>query len=163
MRTSSLLAALALATLPAVPGRGQEAPLPPAGTAPALVLDPGGPAASVFALAFSPDGSILYVGGADKVVRRFVLAGQAFAPADPARLPPLRVPIGPGNAGAVNAVAPSPRTASGSRSAGGPRSATRRASVPAGASPGPRTCRPSRSGTWAWCTCSTRPTRAAGG
>src|SRR5581483_1718402 len=35
------------------------------------------------------------------------LAGGTFA-ADPARLPPLRVPVGPGNAGAVNAVAVSP-------------------------------------------------------
>src|SRR5205085_9266175 len=108
MRTSSLLAALALATLPAAPGRGQEAPLPPAGTAPALVLDPGGPAASVFALAFSPDSSILYIAGADKIVRRFTLAGGEFAPADPAGLPPLRVPIGPGNVGGINTVAVSP-------------------------------------------------------
>src|SRR5262245_1253761 len=105
MRTSSLLVALALTAVPAV---AQEPPLPPANPAPALVLDPGGPAGPVTALAFAPDSSTLYVGGIDKLVRRFVLAGGQFAPADPARLPPLHVPIGPGNAGAVNAVAVSP-------------------------------------------------------
>ena len=104
MRTTCLVTAFAL-TLTAV---GQEPPLPPATPAPALVLDPGGPAGPVAAVAFSPDSGTLYVGGADKQVRRFVLAGGKFAPADPARLPPLRVPVGLGNAGAVNAVAVSP-------------------------------------------------------
>src|SRR5579871_948591 len=104
MRTTCVLAALAF-TLTAA---GQEPPLPPANPVPALVLDPGGPAGPVAALAFSPDSGTLYVGGADKQVRRFVLAKGKFAPADPARLPPLRVPIGLGNAGAVNAVAVSP-------------------------------------------------------
>jgi WD40 repeat protein len=107
MRTPSLIAALIVTLSPAV-SAAQEPPLPPANPAPALVLDPGGSAGPVAALAFSPDSSTLYVGGADKQVRRFVLAGGRFAPADPARLPPLRVPIGPGNAGAVNAIALSP-------------------------------------------------------
>src|SRR5436305_8731513 len=105
MRTSSLLAALALAVASAA--LAQEPPLPPANPAPALVLDPGGPAAPVAALAFAPNGATLYVGGADKQVRRFALAGGKFV-TDPARLPPLRVPVGPGNVGAVNAVAVSP-------------------------------------------------------
>ena len=105
MRTLSFLVGIALTLSLAA---GQEPPLPPAPPAPALVLDPGGPAAPVTALAFSPDGTVLYAGGSDKLVRRFALAGGKFAPGDPAKLPPLRVPIGLGNAGAVNAVAVSP-------------------------------------------------------
>src|SRR5436309_1901770 len=60
MRTCCLLAALALTLSP---GAAQEPPLPPANPAPALVLDPGGPAAPVVTLTFSPDSSTLYAGG----------------------------------------------------------------------------------------------------
>src|SRR4051794_26082825 len=50
-------------------------PLPPPNRTPALVLDHAGPHAPVAALAFSPDGSTLYVGGLDKLVRRYTLKG----------------------------------------------------------------------------------------
>jgi WD40 repeat protein len=84
-------------------GLGRAAPLPVLDDKPVLQVDPGGPSAAVTALAFSRDGKTLYAGGLDKVVRvwrwrdgRFVLAQT------------LRVPIGPGTGGAINAIAVSP-------------------------------------------------------
>ena len=81
----------------------QETPLPPPNRTPILVLDHTGPHAPVTALAFSPDATTLYVGGLDKLVRRYSLKDGKYSP-----LEPLRVPVGQGNAGAVNAVAVSP-------------------------------------------------------
>ena len=78
-------------------------PLPALDTKPVPRADPRGPSAAVTALAFGADGETLYAAGLDKVVRvwarqegRLVLK-KAY-----------RVPLGPGNAGAVNAVALSP-------------------------------------------------------
>ena len=102
MRTpSGLLAALVLA-LCARPAVGQDK-LPPDRT-PHLVLTHGGPHAPVNALAFAPDASALYVAGFDKQVRRYKLTKDGKYDADGE----FRVPIGPGNAGVVNAVAVSP-------------------------------------------------------
>ena len=98
MRPLALLAVCLLAAPAAAQG-----PLPPARPNAALVLDPGAAAAPVTALAFSPDGTDLYVGGLDKAVRRYRLANGKYVLN--ATFP---VPIGPGNAGAVNAVAVSP-------------------------------------------------------
>jgi WD40 repeat protein len=72
---------------------------------PLLRLEAGGPTSFVTALAFDPDGTILYAAGYDKVVRvwtldkdgKFVLGRSAY-----------RVPIGPGTEGAINALAVSP-------------------------------------------------------
>ncbi|MFM8274427.1 MAG: WD40 repeat domain-containing protein, partial [Gemmata sp.] len=81
----------------------QEKLLPPPDRVPHLVLTHAGPHAPVTALAFAPDASALYVGGFDKQVRRYKLdKGKYVADA------PLRVPIGPGSAGVVNALAVSP-------------------------------------------------------
>lgn len=77
--------------------------LPPAERTPILVLNHAGPPAPVTCLAFSPDGSTLYVGGLDKLVRRYILQGGQFVAAEP-----LRVPVATGLAGAVNSVAVSP-------------------------------------------------------
>jgi len=92
-----LLAAAATARQP-----GAESPLPPADRTPQLVVRHAGPHAPVTSLAFGPDGT-LYAGGFGKVVHRYTPAGGKFVPAEP-----IRVPVGPGNAGAVNAVAVSP-------------------------------------------------------
>ncbi len=102
MRTTSFLFAV-LALIGSGPRRhsiAQETPLPPPDRTPILVLDQLGPHAPVTALAFSPDASTLYVGGLDKLVRRYSLKDGKYASTDP-----LRVPVGQGNAGAVNAVA----------------------------------------------------------
>jgi WD40 repeat protein len=110
MRTARFLAGAILGTLGLLSifsaASAQDSPLPPATSAPALVLDPGAPAAPVTALAFSPDSSTLYVAGLDKVVRKYTLQKGRFAPAKPSN--PIHVPLGPGNAGAINALAVSP-------------------------------------------------------
>lgn len=100
MRTVSLAILTAVAAIPAL---GEEPPLPPADRVPILRLDPGGAAAPVSALAFAPDGHSLFVGGFDKLVRVYSKKAGKWVPGEP-----LRLPVGPGNAGAVNAVAVSP-------------------------------------------------------
>jgi hypothetical protein len=85
---------------------GAEEPLvPPADGKPVLQLDAGGPMAAVTALAFSPDGKTLYVGGYDKIVRAWVRdekSGKFKAQAA------YHIPIGPGLNGLINALAVSP-------------------------------------------------------
>ena len=76
---------------------------PPPDRAPHLILAHAGPHAPVTALAFAPDASTLYVGGFDKQVRRYKLANNKWTATDA-----FRVPIGPGNAGVVNAIVVSP-------------------------------------------------------
>ncbi len=80
-----------------------KAKLPPPDRVPHLVLAHSGPPAPVTALAFAPDSSSLYVGGFDKLVRRYNLVDGKYVAAGV-----IRVPIGPGNAGVVNALAVSP-------------------------------------------------------
>jgi WD40 repeat protein len=92
--------------LAAVPASAAEEPLvPPADGKPVLQLDAGGPMAAVTALAFSPDGKTLYVGGYDKVVR--VWAWDPAAKKFVAR-GAYQIPIGPGMYGLINALAVSP-------------------------------------------------------
>jgi WD40 repeat protein len=70
-----------------------------------LRLEPGGPTSFVSAVAFSPDGRRLYAAGFDKVVTAWSLGpGDTFGPGEVV----ARVPIGPGLAGALNALAVSP-------------------------------------------------------
>ncbi len=97
---------LFLAALPAA--RGQEPLLPPGNEKPIPLVEPEGPWAAVSALVFSDDSQYLYAAGLDKVVRfwkrekapqgkeQFVLKGA------------YRIPIGPGNSGAINALALAP-------------------------------------------------------
>lgn len=80
----------------------QETALPPYHKEPILRVEAGGSTAFVTALAFSPDGKKLYAGGFDKVVRVWNLnAENRFVPSTTA----YRVPIGPGIAGSINALA----------------------------------------------------------
>ncbi len=74
---------------------------------PILRLNAGGPISSVTALAFSPDGKVLYAAGRDKFVHAWVwqdvpAGGQQFV-----YRPELswRVPIGPRQEGTINALA----------------------------------------------------------
>jgi WD40 repeat protein len=78
----------------------EESKLPLGDRRPTPLLDPGGPAAPVLALAFSPDGKTLFAGGLDKTIRVYRAKGAGWE-ADV----PLRVPAGRANAGAVNALA----------------------------------------------------------
>jgi WD40 repeat protein len=70
---------------------------------PSPQLDAGGPSAVTNALAFSADGETLYAGGLDKVVRVWALQKGRYV-----LKTSFRAPVGPGNAGAVNAIALSP-------------------------------------------------------
>jgi hypothetical protein len=104
--TATRLVAVALVVIgTTVPGRAAEPepPLPPADRAPHLVLAHPGPHAPVTALAFTPNGATLYVAGFDKQVRRYTLVLGKFVLTGS-----FRVPIGPGDAGVINALAVSP-------------------------------------------------------
>jgi WD40 repeat protein len=80
----------------------QANPLPPGEKEPLLRLEAGGPTSFVTALAFSRDGKTLYAAGWDKVVRVWALNADGRFAADPVA---YRVPLGPGLAGAINAIA----------------------------------------------------------
>src|SRR5262245_1779844 len=88
-------------------GSAAESKLPPGPGAPTLRLEASGPTSMVTALAFSPDGETLYAAGYDKIVRawRYDDAKKRFV-----RKPALtfRVPLGPGLAGSLHALAVSP-------------------------------------------------------
>jgi WD40 repeat protein len=80
-----------------------QTPVLPAGDPePLLRLEAGGPTSFVTALAFNADGKILYAAGWDKVVRTWTLNGRGEFVLDRAV---YRVPVGPGNQGAINAMA----------------------------------------------------------
>jgi WD40 repeat protein len=82
----------------------QAAPiLPILDDKPSPQIDAGGPSAAVTALAFGNGGETLYAAGLDKVVRVWTLQNGKFV-----LKATYRVPVGPGNTGAVNAVALSP-------------------------------------------------------
>ncbi len=102
LRLAVLLVSLGVAQV----SFGQAPPTVPAGDKePYLRLEAGGPTSAVTALGFSPDGRKLYAGGWDKVVRVWNLNAQGQFALDPNS---IRVPIGPGNFGALNALAVSP-------------------------------------------------------
>jgi WD domain, G-beta repeat len=98
-------AILAIVMAAASPARGQvEAAKLVLDHAPIFRFEPGGPTNQVTGLAFGADGRTLFVAGYDKVVQVWTL--------DPAsgkfgldRRATLRVPIGPGLDGAINALA----------------------------------------------------------
>src|SRR5205085_1529402 len=69
-----------------------------------LRLETGGPTSPLTAVAFSPDGERLYATGFDKVVRVWTREKESFRPSKIA----YRVPVGPGYAGTINALAVSP-------------------------------------------------------
>jgi hypothetical protein len=103
MNTRRLVAgSLALPLLATVALAQAPPPLPALDTKPVPRVDPRGPSAAVTALAFA-DGETLYAAGLDKVVRVWTRQGGRFV-----LKTAYRVPVGPGNAGAVNAVALSP-------------------------------------------------------
>jgi hypothetical protein len=108
MRRSGLLVLLLLPLAVSAGSGGAEPAAPvlvPAGANdPVLRLEAGGPLGPIVAVAFGPDGRTLYEAGSDKVVRvwrrdpetgRFRLDARAT----------LRVPIGPDEAGYLNALA----------------------------------------------------------
>ena len=66
-------------------------------------LDADGPTSFVTGLAFSPDGQSLYAAGWDKVIRVWRRDARGQFKLDPAAT--FRVPIGPGPAGQLNAIA----------------------------------------------------------
>jgi WD40 repeat protein len=102
MKTHSKLLALLLLTISGARILAQAPVLPPGEKEPLLRLEAGGPTSFVTALAFSPDGKLLYVGGWDKVVRVWRLdAAGKFVLDDTA----YRVPLGPGLGGAINSIA----------------------------------------------------------
>ena len=78
-------------------------PLPVLDDKPSPQVDAGGPSAAVTVIAFGADGEALYAAGLDKRVRVWTLNKGRFV-----LKTEYRVPIGPGNAGALNAVALSP-------------------------------------------------------
>lgn len=98
-----LLSPALLLVLASAPAARAQPPLPPGDRAPLLRVEAGGPTSFVTALAFSADGTTLYAAGWDKVVRVWSLTDQGrFAPD---RVAAYRVPIGPGDGGALNALA----------------------------------------------------------
>src|SRR5262249_45425229 len=71
----------------AAPVAAQETPLPPPAKQPLLRFDPAGPSAPVTALAFNKQGTRLYAGGMDKVVRVWERQGDDWKLVHTFRLP----------------------------------------------------------------------------
>src|SRR5690242_2930450 len=99
------LFSLALLVVLIDPVAAQEAaPAPPGEKDPVLRLEGGGPLSPVSAVAFGPGGGTLYEAGWDKVVRVWRRdEGTGRFALDPTAT--LRVPIGPGDAGVLLALA----------------------------------------------------------
>jgi WD40 repeat protein len=97
---------LVLLSAPAGAARAAEnVETPPADKEPVLRVDPGGPGAFVASLAFSPDGGTLYAGGWDKVIRVWTRDDKGVFQLSRSI---YRIPVGPGDQGAINALALSP-------------------------------------------------------
>jgi len=82
----------------------QEPDLPPGEEEPILRLEAGGPTSFVTAVEFGPSGRTLYAAGWDKVVRVWTLDPKTGR-FELDRKMAYRVPVGPGLAGAINALA----------------------------------------------------------
>ncbi len=107
-KSAVVILALAALTYASRWSFGQEAaPSPAADAMPIMRLEAGGPTSFVSGVAFNPQGSTLYAGGWDKVVRAWNWNAQSnqFV-LDPGGT--YRVPIGPALEGVINAVAVSP-------------------------------------------------------
>src|SRR5437870_3731467 len=102
MRVCNYLSLPLFLLLGAAPALAQPAK-PAQAEKPLLRLEAAGPTSNVTALAFSPDGKLLYAGGLDKVVRVWALNGAGkFVFQDETY---YRVPVAPGQFGAINALA----------------------------------------------------------
>ena len=107
-KSTRAIFAVAILTLASRGSFGEQAAQPPAADAmPIMRLEAGGPTSFVSGLAFNPQGSTLYAGGWDKVVRawNWDATSKQFV-LDPGGT--YRVPIGPAMEGVINAVAVSP-------------------------------------------------------
>jgi WD40 repeat protein len=80
-----------------------QAPLPVLEDRPTPRVDASAPSAAVTTLTFGLDGKTLYAAGLDKILRVWTLEKGAFTAKTA-----FRVPVGPENGGAINAIALSP-------------------------------------------------------
>ncbi|GIW79575.1 MAG: hypothetical protein KatS3mg105_1382 [Gemmatales bacterium] len=104
LRNPVLACFVIAATALSAPAQGRT--IPAGDPQPILQIEAGGPTAFVTSLTFSPDGKRLYAAGFDKVVRVWNLnENTGRFELDPAS---YRIPIGPGIAGTINAIALSP-------------------------------------------------------
>ena len=97
----SIVVAGVLLSATALPAQNQ--PAKPLNPFPLLRLDAEGPVSQITSLAFSPDGKTLYAAGYDKVVYVWMLDENGKFQINRQRS--LRIPIGPGLNGVINAMA----------------------------------------------------------
>ncbi len=95
----------ALATMSAVAQEASVVPKESGHEVPILRVDPAGPTSYVSALGFDPVNGTLLAGSWDKMVHAWGRIENRFVP-EPASA--VRVPMGPGTSGAINALAISP-------------------------------------------------------
>src|SRR6516164_1717574 len=103
MSTTRFFAPSAVVPLLIAAAASAAAPLPVVDDKPTPQVDARGPSAAVTSLTFAAGGEALYAAGLDKVVRVWTRQNGGWA-----LKMTYRVPIGPGNGGAINAVALSP-------------------------------------------------------
>ena len=69
---------------------------------PMIRVHADGPSSFITSIRFAPDGKTLYAAGWDKVVRAWHIDAEGQFHFNPSRT--LRIPIGPGSAGVINAM-----------------------------------------------------------